>query len=285
MGGSNHASEPEQKPEPVESKQMGKIPRPDIRDEHLKAIGGLFFDNFCAEHNVPDQMRPSVDPKPFMNWLPTQVAKYTYETLQAALEPVKITPDSARFMLELPFKGYGPNHIIALWPFLTLKDRPRRHQVHSVNMMVAIQFVDGTVVPINMLAHKDVSSEPLDDAHVVHLVITRTPDIATQISLAGLDVLHDKHAPKMQGFVSPKIVGLVRQLIAKAPTAAGHSGEGVVDVADPTAIRLTDEDRHKANMLISFVEQLFPGEIPDNVKAKITGQHLKQETPGGFDEG
>lgn len=252
--------------------------RPDIRDEHLKAIGGVFFEDFCREFSVPDHMRPSVDPKPFMQWLPTEVAKYTYETLQAAVEPVKITPDSAKFMLELPFKAYGPNHITALWPFLTLKNRTRKHAVRSVNLALMIQFEDGTIVPMNMLAHKDISTEPLDDGHVAHLVITRTPDLATQVSLTGLDVLHDKHVGKMAGLADYEAMtffgGIAATLI--------HNGE--LPKLEPADVEKAKQYAKNLIKTLGFVQQLFPGEIPDSVKQSMAGQGLKKQTPGGFNE-
>lgn len=251
--------------------------RPDIRDEHLKAIGTLFFDRFCAEHNVPDQMRPSVNPRPFLQWLPTEVEKYTYDTLSAAVAPVKITEDSAKFMLTLPYKPYYQDHIVALWPFLTLAHRPKAHEVRSVNIMVAIEFVDGVIVPINLLAHKDVANEPLDDAHVVHLVTTRTPDIAMQLANNGLDALHDRHLTRLRGITDPQMIAWLKQLIVESRDFHSKRPPESSGKVPPAMF----EDALK---LVSFAEQLFPGEVPANVKAKLAGNDLKRETPGGFSE-
>lgn len=238
--------------------------QPRIRDADIIAIGQFMFDAFCEEKHIPEEDRPGMSPKYFIQWLPEFCDRYTPETLHDAI-PVPVSYTAAEYMMSIPHLRNGISAIVAMWPFFTLARRPHQNKVRSLNILSIVQFEDGVIVPINMLAHKDVVDEELDDARVCHLIVTRTSDIASQIALSGLDSLHDRHAFNYKGMADKDTVDRLRVLIGQAPDYA-----------------VSEYERGKLHKLVAFIEQLFPQDIPKPIQEKI--EAAAQPPASGFNQ-
>ncbi len=233
-----------------------------IADQQIK-IARYFFDLFCDEHKVTDDMRRQVNQIAYAQWLAAHAATFEH-TVESLMEECNTNHDTTEMMLRLAQAG-DIQHIVALWPFMTLSHRENKNPVRSINLLVAVQWEDGTVAPLNMLAHRLTQpSGKITDADTVHLIVVNTPTTADQIAQVGLDKLHDAYAPKLKGVANAEVLGLLREALQNHP--GDDSG-------------LTT----RAATLIGFFEQLFPADLPEHIVAAIAASKVKQQTPGGFD--
>jgi hypothetical protein len=214
---------------------MADAKKPFTPDELLAAFR-YYFAIYCREENVSKERLNELNPTHFLAYL---------EEVDDDLDdlPTSLNRVACQFVLDIPDLVTGSEHLMAVWPYLVLRDRSNQHKLASVNLALLLTFVDGTVSQSSVFAHKDVTYEDLNDATVVGIVSAGRLDLSDRVTTEGLDNLHDV-AKENEYIVDQKALDFLDRLVAASR-----------DVCNEVEFK-------RLVYLVAFLRQLFPAKIP-----------------------
>lgn len=167
---------------------MPETPSPRIDPDQLVQALRYFFGRFALANNLAHADYPAVSPLTFYQWFCGEAHKTQGTRLAAELN---ISLDTALFVLSLANNPMGPNQIVGVWPYLVLGHRQSATPVRSASVFTVVTFEDGTVGLLSQSTHSSVCKDPVHDADVCHLIITRGPELAKRLMMGtSLDALH-----------------------------------------------------------------------------------------------
>lgn len=222
----------------------------------LKVLKHLF--DLCVEDNsVEVSQRSQVSLMFFLDWV-SKASPDAY-SLAADLDvDIDIVEDVKTGLL-------GPNaesRVMGMWPSVIFHDRDTNNKLRALNVTALMQYDDGTVVPLGVYAHKDVTRGDLDDAAVMTVMSTYMPQLAQQLTYTSLDDFYAQYVGNYRG--------LCDRLVFDALEDAINSSES--------------DGATKAKMakMVSFIKHLLPPEVPGQI-LKHHGRDLDpNEVSGGW---
>ena len=171
---------------------------PPFNGEQLVTAARYFFKWYCREVQVPPDSVYSLNPGHFIQWLRHYDFAANREIKTFSLydnRADQVTADVAAeiegpieavaFVLRLGEASTGLAHLSGLWPHLVLEGRSTIHEVRSAQFIMVLQWMDDTVMPINMIAMAR-PDQPIKDAEVVQLLSTQGPPDGPPRPASGL---------------------------------------------------------------------------------------------------
>lgn len=229
----------------------------DGRPKQIFEVLKHLFDLFVSENDIAPAMRARVSLPFFLKWVESS-SPDAYALSSSLDVDVEIAEEVKTVLC-------GPDaigRVAGMWPSVIFDSRTTRNKLKALNVTALMQYDDGTVVPLGVYAHKDVTRGDLDDAAVMSVMSTYMPQLAQQLTHTSLDDFHKQYVENYKGLCDRLVFDALEEAVNNS-TADGST-------------------RAKMAKMVDFLKHLLPPEVPGEILEHYGDEVDPDQVTGGW---